>query len=87
MVRARLSRVDLVALALVILGAINWGLVGLLDVNAVVVLLDPIFEEAALSFVARVIYVVVGLAGLYALYPLYQLTRRARQTESSGLLG
>lgn len=45
---------------LVIVGALNWGLVGFFDFN----LVEAIFGVGALS---RVIYAVVGLAGLYAI--------------------
>lgn len=44
---------------LVIIGALNWGLIGLLDLNLVNNLLgaSPILE--------RVVYILVGLSGLY----------------------
>lgn len=49
------------ALTLVIVGALNWLLVGLFKFN----LVDAIFGE--LSFLSRVIYSLVGLAGLYSI--------------------
>jgi uncharacterized membrane protein YuzA (DUF378 family) len=55
-----------IALALAILGAINWGLVGFFNWN----LVDAIFGGGAhedTSGVSRVIYAIVGLAGLAAL--------------------
>lgn len=45
-------------LVLTIIGAINWGLVGLLEIN----LIDSIFGVS--SVISRVIYSFVGLAGL-----------------------
>ena len=45
-------------LVLTIIGAINWGLVGLLEIN----LVDSIFGVS--SVISRVIYSFVGLAGL-----------------------
>lgn len=48
-----------VAWWLVVLGAVNWGLVGLLDLNAVSRVLG------AGSLLERVIYVLVGLSGLW----------------------
>ncbi len=50
------------AVILVVIGAINWGLVGLFNFNLVAAIFGP------LSPVSRVIYVLVGLAGLYLLY-------------------
>jgi len=47
------------AVILIIVGALNWGLVGAFHVNAVALL----FGDA--SMITRVIYMLVGLAGLY----------------------
>ncbi len=44
---------------LVIIGAINWGLVGLLHVNLVELLLGSV------PILAKLVYILVGLAGLY----------------------
>ena len=49
-----------VALTLVIVGALNWLLVGLFQFN----LVDTLFGEA--SILSRIVYVLVGLAGLYS---------------------
>jgi uncharacterized membrane protein YuzA (DUF378 family) len=43
---------------LVVVGAVNWGLVGLLDVN----LVTTLFGKG--TILEQVIYVLVGLAGL-----------------------
>lgn len=48
----------------VALGALNWGLVGLLNLDLVATLLG----EG--SLLTRVVYVVVGAAGAYKLYML-----------------
>ena len=50
---------DKIALALVIIGAINWGLIGFFDFN----LVSGIFGDA--TAFTRVIYALVGLSGLY----------------------
>jgi len=53
---------DWTALTLVIIGAINWGLIGLFRFDLIATLFGGM--ESALS---RVIYVIIGLAGLYCL--------------------
>ena len=53
--------VNFVALTLVIIGAINWLLVGLFEFN----LVDTIF--GSLSLITRIIYSIVGLAGLWCI--------------------
>ena len=47
-----------VALVLTIIGAINWGLVGLFDFN----LVDYLFSS--MYIIARIIYIIVGICGL-----------------------
>ena len=50
-----------IALTLVIIGAINWLLVGLFQFN----LVDAIF--GSLTVLTRIIYSIVGLAGLWCI--------------------
>jgi len=50
------------AVWLVIIGALNWGLVGLLNVNLVNWLLG------SWPTVERIVYILVGLAGVWKLY-------------------
>ena len=51
--------VRIIAKILLIVGGLNWGLVGLFQFN----LVDAIFGE--MSLVSRFIYVLVGLAAVY----------------------
>ncbi|MCD7834642.1 MAG: DUF378 domain-containing protein [Lachnospiraceae bacterium] len=52
---------DYTALTLVIIGAVNWGLVGFFQFD----LVNLIFGN--LTWISRIIYALVGLAGLYLL--------------------
>lgn len=47
------------------LAAVNWGLVGLLNLNLVEAVLG-----GAGSLLVKIVYVLIGLAGLYKLYLL-----------------
>lgn len=47
-----------ICLVLTIIGAVNWGLVGILDFN----LVSFLFGSA--SMLTRIIYILVGIAGL-----------------------
>jgi uncharacterized membrane protein YuzA (DUF378 family) len=58
----RMTAADWIPMLLLIIGGINWGLVGLFEFNLVAAL----FGE--MSTISRVIYVVVGLSALYSLY-------------------
>jgi uncharacterized membrane protein YuzA (DUF378 family) len=54
--------VDLIALILVIVGGLNWGLVGLFNFDLVAAIFG------ARSTLARIVYVLVGLSALYRIY-------------------
>jgi uncharacterized membrane protein YuzA (DUF378 family) len=54
-----LNSLDWAAIILVTVGAINWGLVGILGVDLVK------FMFGDISMVARVVYTLVGISGLY----------------------
>ena len=53
--------IDTIALVLIIIGAINWGLIGLFNFN----LVDTIF--GTMSIISRIIYTLVGISGLWGI--------------------
>lgn len=55
-----------VALVLVIVGAINWGLVGIFDFNLVTFLFDGISPV-----ISKICYIVIGIAGLISVINLF----------------
>lgn len=57
--------IDTIALILVIIGAINWGLIGFFNFN----LVDTIF--GAMSAISKIIYILVGLSGLWSIKLLF----------------
>ena len=60
-----MKALNIVTLTLVIVGAVNWGLVGFFQFDLVAALFGG--QDAALS---RIVYGLVGLAGLYQIVPL-----------------
>jgi len=58
-----LKPLDLAALALVIVGALNWALVGLFEFDLVATITGNEFGET--NFLSSVVYVLVGLAGVW----------------------
>ena len=58
---------DRIALALVIIGALNWGAVGLFRFDCVAAIFGG--QAAAVS---RVIYTLVGIAGLWCITLLFR---------------
>lgn len=57
--------IDKIALVLIIIGAINWGLVGFFNFN----LVDSIF--GTMSIVSRIIYALVGISSLWGIKLLF----------------
>ena len=53
--------IDKIALVLIIIGAINWGLIGLFKFN----LVEMIFGD--MTAIARIIYALVGISGLWGI--------------------
>jgi len=64
-----MSAVDYIAMALLIVGGLNWAMVGLFDVDVVATLFG------AGSPASRVVYVLVGLAALYSIYTAAKMGR------------
>lgn len=53
--------IDTIALILIIIGALNWGLIGIFNFN----LVEAIF--GGLSAITRIIYILVGISGLWGI--------------------
>jgi uncharacterized protein len=56
--------VNSITLLLLIVGGLNWGLVGLFDFDLVAVLFGPG------SLLARIVYILVGVSALWQIIPL-----------------
>lgn len=50
-----------IALIITIVGAVNWGLIGILDFNLVT------FLFGTGTLITRIVYILVGICGLYLL--------------------
>ena len=66
----KLNFLDYLSLVLVIVGGLNWGLVGALNFN----LVSTIFGD--MSTLSRIVYVLVGLAAIYLLTVLAKFTKK-----------
>lgn len=54
--------VDKIALWLLIIGGLNWGLVGLFEFDLVAAIFGP------LSLFSRIVYILVGLSAIWLIY-------------------
>ena len=68
--KKRMTAAEWIPMLLLIIGGLNWGLVGLFDLDLVAAFFG---EGSALS---RVIYVAVGLSALYSLYMSARLSSK-----------
>lgn len=69
----RMNGLDWLAYVLVIIGGLNWGLVGLFDFNLVTELFG---DDSALS---NIVFILVGLSALYLVYTGAKLAQRAKE--------
>ena len=57
--------IDKIALTLIIIGALNWGLIGIFNFN----LVSTIFGE--MTIISKIIYSLVGISGLWGIKLLF----------------
>ncbi len=74
-----MKALNLVSLILVIIGGINWGLVGLFQFD----LVQSLFGAG--SGLSRAIFVIVGLAALWQLVPFFRALSSGEVTAERGL--
>ena len=70
-----MKTLDSIALALLIVGGLNWLLVGLFEFDLVATLFG-----GQTSLLSKIVYIIVGLCALYSLkfFPLLNSNRRDR---------
>jgi len=66
-----LNSFDWITLVLLVVGGLNWGLVGLFEFD----LVATIFGD--MSVVSRVVYTLVGLSAVYILATIGKISRKA----------
>lgn len=78
-----MKTLNIVTLLLVIVGGVNWGLVGLFQFDLVAAIFGGAGEP-----LARLVYILVGASALWQLYPLTQAMQtgeiRAERAERPG---
>ncbi|MGE5293252.1 MAG: DUF378 domain-containing protein [Solirubrobacterales bacterium] len=63
---------DVIAMVLILIGAINWGLIGLFSFDVIA----AIFGQ--MTAISRIIYTIVGIAGVYTIVALPSMPARWR---------
>ncbi len=65
--------IDCIALTIVIIGAVNWGLIGFFGFDLVA------FVFGNMSWISRIIYAIVGILGLYLISFYMRLSTRSAE--------
>ena len=66
----KLTALDMVALILLVIGGLNWGLVGFFDYN----LVGHVF--GSMPMLGKLVYDVIGLAALYQIFQFKSIRDR-----------
>lgn len=59
------NAIEMVAGILLIIGGLNWGLIGIMNLNLVTTIFGSI------PIIGQIIYILVGLSALYMLYAMF----------------
>lgn len=66
-----MKTLDIIAAVLLVIGGLNWGLVGVFEFD----LVDAIFGES-LHIISRIVYILVGVAAIYQVVMLKAIQKR-----------
>jgi hypothetical protein len=66
----KLNGLDWIALILVVVGGLNWGLVGLFGFDLVATIFG------VMGIISRIVYVLVGLSALYLIFVAGKLSKK-----------
>ena len=78
----RLNALDWVAIVMLVIGGLNWGLVGLFQYD----LVAAIFGGTA-SLAARIVYILVGLSAVYVAVDAFQFEKRPARSRTMAANG
>ena len=67
-----MKTLNLVAIILLIIGGLNWGLVGLFQ-------LDLVYMIFGFSFIARLVYILVGASAVWEIVKLKQILAKKKE--------
>jgi uncharacterized membrane protein YuzA (DUF378 family) len=69
-----MKNLDIIATILLVVGGLNWGLVGVANFDLVAAIFGP------MSLLSRIVYVLVGLAAVYRILQWKSIERRSFAT-------
>lgn len=68
----KFNLIDKLSVILVLVGALNWGLIGLLNLDIVELIFSIIPSEDLSQALRRIVYILVGAAGINILFLIYK---------------
>ena len=66
----KLNALDMIAFILIIVGGLNWGLVGVFSFDLVAAIFG------AMTIISRIVYTLVGIAAIYTAITLPKLAKK-----------
>lgn len=66
----KFNLLDKISFILVMVGALNWGLIGLCNLNLVVITLGNLSD-----FIGRIIYILIGVSAINLLLVIFKMKR------------
>ncbi|HSK48466.1 MAG TPA: DUF378 domain-containing protein [Coriobacteriia bacterium] len=78
----RLNALDWIALTLLIIGGINWGLIGLFGFDLVATLFG-----GQTVLISRIVYVLVGLSAVYVAIDAFQFEKKPARSRAMAARG
>lgn len=73
----RLNALDWIAIVLLVIGGINWGLIGLFQFDLVATLFG-----GQSSLISRIVYTIVGLSAVYVAIDAFQFEKRPARSRT-----
>jgi uncharacterized protein len=67
----KLNLIDKISVVLVLIGALNWGLLGIANLNLVELLFN-VAGESASQILQRIVYILVGAAAVNIILLIYK---------------
>lgn len=68
----KFNLIDKLSVILVLIGALNWGLIGLFNFNLVEFILKIVPLSELSQALQRIVYILVGAAGLNIMFLIYK---------------
>ncbi len=75
--KKKYTALDVIAIIVVIIGALNWGVLGIINYNVIAAIIGD------LNILTRIVYIIIGLCGLWVIYSFCRSSKSSATDSSS----